>query len=746
MNQTMNGMMFPIGSNFVEIAFKRVLEHGWEGVSLLMFLQFWLYQSMDHIKDLIKKGNDYISTLIRSFIESYLVKLTTYISQLPEKLVHVFHKNTQIQKNATEPVAIDKQQLSVSIGIENKIDLMALISDIFANKRFVATAYERNETSKYNTVAEYLIPSELNWIVDDVKITLQQNIELKASFDVDEHSGRLKNVSGGKKPSIIETSVSRLDELIKDFTKTIDFPDPPSHMEGARFNGWNIGTSITNDQFKRIEQSFLLADDKNGLLTFFMGLIGIEDIFFNGRIYKIKNGRECLPTEFHTQDKKVFTQKFDDLWTNVNVQKWRSTYEQIVNTKLSKNEIESWKNLRNYFKQNATAHITLTFSTASQDFQFLEDFSRKYFFKLINRYYDNTLIKKVNDKISIHKLNIIYETKKEKVPNPYFVKVSATEKEDSDDEGSTKQEKSGDDKEHSAPPKLVKLPKRNYWKQPEFIEVDKPVAVLQTQHIKKDRKPFEYLYLQNNFKQLLENYLINFRDGRTNYEKFGIPYKGGIILTGLPGCGKSSTIVAIGTFLGKDIFYIDLGGVKTNTDLKKLVDHVKLTSKNGGIIIFEDIDCMTDIVLARTDPALAPDRSMRDPNFPKSQISDALSLSFLLNLLDGTMAPEDVIFIMTTNHIEKLDPALVRPGRMDICIELKRCDRFQLSNIFKDIYGVELTSEILASFPENRYMVSEIILHLFHNIYSVCKDPRVLLQKFLVTSESESDSSRSDEI
>lgn len=197
----------------------------------------------------------------------------------------------------------------------------------------------------------------------------------------------------------------------------------------------------------------------------------------------------------------------------------------------------------------------------------------------------------------------------------------------------------------------------------------------------------------------------------------GIPYKGGIILSGEPGCGKSSSILAIATFLNKDIYYLDLGQIKTNEELKLCIDHVGSTSQKGGVIIFEDIDCMTDVVKRRTGDTVTK--------------GDALSLSCMLNILDGTMAPEDVIFIMTTNHREVLDPALIRPGRMDLSIVLEKCTREQLATIYYDLYHTKLDADILDRFKTGEYITSEIILHLFHNVFNKKLTQEKLLEKFL---------------
>ena len=273
------------------------------------------------------------------------------------------------------------------------------------------------------------------------------------------------------------------------------------------------------------------------------------------------------------------------------------------------------------------------------------------------------------------------------------------------------------------------------YKPDRFIEEETKSPVVETIHIKCDKKPFEYLYLQKLDKEILQSYLNNFKHNRELYDKMGIPYKGGILLSGTQGCGKTSTIIAIGTYLNKDIYYLDLGKIKTNHELKLCVDHIRHNSQKGGIIIFEDIDCMTDIVKTREKPNPSQLDGFTITNFhPKPiepQGEDKLSLSFLLNVLDGTLSPEDVIFIMTTNHPEVLDPALIRPGRIDISITVDRCNKHQLQRIFYDLYARKLDSNLSNRFKEYKFITAEVILHLFHNIYNKDLSDEQLLGKFI---------------
>jgi chaperone BCS1 len=80
-----------------------------------------------------------------------------------------------------------------------------------------------------------------------------------------------------------------------------------------------------------------------------------------------------------------------------------------------------------------------------------------------------------------------------------------------------------------------------------------------------------------------------------------------------------------------------------------------------AIILFEDIDCLFD--------NLNREKS-EDEKDDKSKIK--ITLSCILNILDGAYTPDDVIFILTTNHIDKLDDAIKRDGRADMKLEITK--------------------------------------------------------------------------
>ena len=104
----------------------------------------------------------------------------------------------------------------------------------------------------------------------------------------------------------------------------------------------------------------------------------------------------------------------------------------------------------------------------------------------------------------------------------------------------------------------------------------------------------------------LTTVLHNFKfDAEKVYKNMGLPYKLGVLLYGLPGTGKSTTIKAIASYMRKNVYFIDLKNVHTNGELHMIFTHVFENSQNGGIVVFEDIDAMTDVVKRRVPMAMS---------------------------------------------------------------------------------------------------------------------------------------------
>jgi len=144
-------------------------------------------------------------------------------------------------------------------------------------------------------------------------------------------------------------------------------------------------------------------------------------------------------------------------------------------------------------------------------------------------------------------------------------------------------------------------------------------------------------------------------EARARYLSQSIPYRRGWLLHGPPGNGKSSCALAIAGRLQTELRLLSLNDPKlTDAGLVDLINVHPLRScpRKLAVVVLEDVDAL---FASRETPA-APGEAPSKP---------AVTFSGLLNALDGAGAPESVLIIMTTNYPERLDPALIRPGRVD---------------------------------------------------------------------------------
>ncbi|KAL7606290.1 hypothetical protein Lser_V15G20597 [Lactuca serriola] len=186
---------------------------------------------------------------------------------------------------------------------------------------------------------------------------------------------------------------------------------------------------------------------------------------------------------------------------------------------------------------------------------------------------------------------------------------------------------------------------------------------------------FQTLAMDPVKKQEIVDDLTTFSNAEEFYNRIGRAWKRGYLLYGPPGTGKSTMIAAMANFLCYDIYDLELTAVKDNTELRRLL--IETSSKS--IIVIEDIDCSMDLTGQRKKDKEEPEESdpAKKPVKPPENESKAskVTLSGLLNFVDGLWSAcgGDRLIVFTTNHVEKLDPALIRRGRMDKHIELSYC-------------------------------------------------------------------------
>jgi len=144
----------------------------------------------------------------------------------------------------------------------------------------------------------------------------------------------------------------------------------------------------------------------------------------------------------------------------------------------------------------------------------------------------------------------------------------------------------------------------------------------------------------------------SFINNKKTYQEVSSPYSFSALLYGEPGCGKTSTILAIASELNYDIAYIN----PAKASIATLMSYAHMSRT---IFVFEDIDAVdTKVNVKRNDED--------DIEPPENVfIKEGLSLSELLNVTDGLLSNDGTIMLFTTNHIEKLDPAFLRKGRMN---------------------------------------------------------------------------------
>lgn len=153
-----------------------------------------------------------------------------------------------------------------------------------------------------------------------------------------------------------------------------------------------------------------------------------------------------------------------------------------------------------------------------------------------------------------------------------------------------------------------------------------------------------------------------FRAAESWYRDLGIPWHKGYLFHGLPGSGKTSLAAALAGELDMDVYLLNLSGTGMDDEtLQRLMSDVR----PGCMVILEDIDCT---VPARDAPQ-----------------GNKVTLSWLLNCLDGIMSREGCVIVMTTNRREGLDAALTRPGRVDFEMKFGFATGEQISRLAKRI-------------------------------------------------------------
>lgn len=178
-----------------------------------------------------------------------------------------------------------------------------------------------------------------------------------------------------------------------------------------------------------------------------------------------------------------------------------------------------------------------------------------------------------------------------------------------------------------------------------------------------------------------------FRASREWYRERGIPYRRGLLFAGTPGCGKTSLVMALASHFSMRIYALNLGSMKSDDDLIEAVTSVP----ENAILLIEDIDA--------AQRSRVPSEATKSDkgSGPTVAAEELVTLSGLLNAIDGVFSRDGRVLIMTTNHPEKLDPALKRPGRADRIETIGPIGPAEVREMCRQFLGSNLAAERFAA-------------------------------------------------
>jgi chaperone BCS1 len=174
-------------------------------------------------------------------------------------------------------------------------------------------------------------------------------------------------------------------------------------------------------------------------------------------------------------------------------------------------------------------------------------------------------------------------------------------------------------------------------------------------------QPLEKIFMDEKIKNSIINHIDVFLHNKAKYVRYGRPYKLNFLFTGLPGSGKTSLVKALALKYNRPVYILSFPKNLTDESLIDLITEIK----DDSIVLLEDID------------AFFSERKAVDIN---------VSFSCVINILDGTLCRGNgVITFLSANNPERLDPALIRPGRIDRIIRFDYPKRSEIEKAFIDL-------------------------------------------------------------
>lgn len=283
----------------------------------------------------------------------------------------------------------------------------------------------------------------------------------------------------------------------------------------------------------------------------------------------------------------------------------------------------------------------------------------------------------------------------------------------------------------------------------------------------RDRDCYSVLFVDRSFDRFISRHkrmIINMMDAFINTQKKGISrfngmgtYNLGIMLRGVPGTGKTLLIKSICNYIGRSAKIVDMTKVKTISDFNRA-----FYDEHKYVFVLDEFDCVQGIIANRrlnntTEEKHESKEEMLNRRYievlslmssstndsgeltkelerikkEKKNLKNSLTLSTMLTLLDGMIEVRGRIMVATTNHLDHIDPALLRGGRFDIKINLGAFNSDEIKDMLFMMFkgaatGAEIEAMQSCEFPEDKYTPVNIVQYC-----TVCEELPAVVKKLM---------------
>lgn len=210
------------------------------------------------------------------------------------------------------------------------------------------------------------------------------------------------------------------------------------------------------------------------------------------------------------------------------------------------------------------------------------------------------------------------------------------------------------------------------------------------------KRNFQNTYIAKSIREELTKTITDFKNNKDFYKKNSVPYHLGIMLYGEPGTGKSTLISTIANEFDLIPYFVEVGDIRELIHNKRAARDLFMQDDRVKMIVIEDIDA-SEFVKRDINNKRVLDEYEKD----ERDSHRIKTLSEFLNLIDGYNSLENVIWLFTTNHIEKIDPAVLRAGRVDL--------KYHIGYVTDETFNEFLKHHFNKEIPVNRHINDNVL-------------------------------------